>query len=53
MLKKGFVGVTDHDWFAFLSKQPEMGEVNFWQPRALISHSVMSVANMSIFPMMQ
>jgi putative restriction endonuclease len=29
---KGFVGVTDKDWFAFLSQQPEIDEVNFWQP---------------------
>jgi putative restriction endonuclease len=29
---KGFIGVTDNDWFAFLSKQPEIDEVNFWQP---------------------
>ena len=27
----GFVGVTDNDWFAFLSQQPEIDEVNFWQ----------------------
>ena len=26
---KGFVGVTDNDWFAFLSQQPGMDEVNF------------------------
>jgi putative restriction endonuclease len=29
---KGYVGVTDNDWFDFLSKQPEIDEVNFWQP---------------------
>jgi len=29
---KGFVGVTDNNWFAFLSQQPEIDEVNFWQP---------------------
>jgi len=29
---KGFVGVTDNDWFAFLSQQPEIDEINFWQP---------------------
>ena len=28
----GFVGVTDNDWFSFLSQQPEIDEVNFWQP---------------------
>ncbi len=30
---KGFVGVTDNDWFAFLAQQPRIDEVNFWQPR--------------------
>jgi len=29
---KGFIGVTDNDWFDFLSGQPEIDEVNFWQP---------------------
>jgi putative restriction endonuclease len=29
---KGFIGVTDNDWFEFLSKQPGIEEVNFWQP---------------------
>jgi putative restriction endonuclease len=28
----GFVSVTDNDWFAFLSHQPGIDEVNFWQP---------------------
>jgi hypothetical protein len=28
---KGFVGVTDNDWFAILSQQPGIDEVNFWQ----------------------
>jgi putative restriction endonuclease len=29
---KAFVGVTDSDWFNFLSNQPGIDEVNFWQP---------------------
>ena len=29
---KGFVGVTDNDWFSFLSQQQGIDEVNFWQP---------------------
>jgi len=29
---KGFIGVTDNDWFEFLSQQPEIDEVNFWEP---------------------
>lgn len=29
---KAFIGVTDNDWFDFLSGQPGIDEVNFWQP---------------------
>jgi len=25
------IGVTDHEWFGFLSQQPGIDEVNFWQ----------------------
>jgi hypothetical protein len=28
---KGFVSVTDSDWFTFLSQQPEIDEANFQQ----------------------
>jgi putative restriction endonuclease len=27
-----YVGVTDFDWFTFLSSQPGIEEVNFWKP---------------------
>ncbi|TAM91830.1 hypothetical protein EPN42_02655 [bacterium] len=26
------VAVTDWDWFSFLRRQPDIDEVNFWQP---------------------
>ena len=29
---RGYVGVTDNDWFSFLTQQPGIDEVNFWQP---------------------
>jgi len=29
---RAFIGVTDNDWFRFLRSQPEIDEVNFWQP---------------------
>jgi putative restriction endonuclease len=29
---KLYVGVTDYDWFRFLSARPDIGSVNFWQP---------------------
>lgn len=32
---KGFIGVTDNDWFAFLSQQLGIDEVNFWQRLAI------------------
>jgi len=44
---KGFVGVTDNDWFAFLSQQPGIDEVNFWQPGA--KKSVISCRRAEIF----
>jgi putative restriction endonuclease len=29
---KGFIGVTDNEWFDFLAQHPGIDEVNFWQP---------------------
>ena len=29
---RGYVGVTDGDWYRFLAARPELTEVNFWQP---------------------
>ncbi len=29
---RAYVGVTDNDWFNYLSSLPELAEVNFWQP---------------------
>src|SRR5215468_3543421 len=29
---KLYVGVTDKDWYRFLSQVPNLDEVNFWQP---------------------
>lgn len=30
--RTGYVGLTDLDWYRFLSAQPRVDEVNFWQP---------------------
>jgi putative restriction endonuclease len=30
--QRGYVGLTDPDWYAFLSAHPHVDEVNFWQP---------------------
>jgi HNH endonuclease len=29
---KGYIGLTDPDWYSFLSAHPRVDEVNFWQP---------------------
>jgi putative restriction endonuclease len=29
---KAFVAVTDNEWFEFLRRQPDLTEINFWQP---------------------
>ena len=29
---RGYIGLTDPDWYAFLSARPRIDEVNFWQP---------------------
>ena len=29
---KSYVGVTDFEWFELLRRQPDLEEVNFWQP---------------------
>lgn len=29
---KAFVAVTDNDWYDFLRAEPDLDEVNFWQP---------------------
>jgi len=29
---KLYIGVTDNDWYRFLSQLPNIDEVNFWQP---------------------
>ena len=31
---KGFVAPTDHGWYEFLRRRPELEEVNFWRPGA-------------------
>jgi putative restriction endonuclease len=30
---RGYVGVTDQQWYEFLRAHPEQNEVNFWRPR--------------------
>ncbi|MDP2300541.1 MAG: HNH endonuclease, partial [Actinomycetota bacterium] len=34
---RGYIGNTDYDWYRFLAAQPNVDEVNFWQPSASAS----------------
>ena len=29
---KGYIALTDPDWYRYLSTRPHLDEVNFWQP---------------------
>ena len=31
-IHNGYLGVTDPDWYYYLSNQPRVDEANFWQP---------------------
>lgn len=31
-VKRGYIGLTDPDWYSFLHDCPRVDEVNFWQP---------------------
>jgi putative restriction endonuclease len=31
-VRNGYIGLMDPDWYAYLSNQPHVDEVNFWQP---------------------
>ncbi len=32
MTGKIYIGITDHNWYKFLRRRPDLDEVNFWQP---------------------
>jgi putative restriction endonuclease len=47
---KGFIGITDSDWFAFLSeRQAGIDEVNFWQPSGKRSFRALAPGELFLF----
>lgn len=46
---KLWVGVTDGDWYRFLSQRPHLDEVNFWQPGGTRVFSALSPGEMFLF----
>lgn len=48
-MRKAFVGVTDYDWYEFLSSRPELTEVNFWQPGGKTKFKALSAGELFLF----
>lgn len=44
-----YVGVTDQDWFDFLSSRPDIDEVNFWQPSPNSEFRALSKGDLFLF----
>ena len=48
-MRKAFVGVTDLEWYEFLSSRPELTEVNFWQPGGRIRFQAIEPGDLFLF----
>lgn len=46
---KLYAGVTDHDWFDYLSALPDIDEVNFWQPSPHAEFRALSKGDIFLF----
>jgi len=44
-----FVGVTDGDWYQLLAGQPQLDEVNFWQPGGNVQFKALSPGELFLF----
>lgn len=46
---RAYVGVTDGDWFRLLASQPDLEEINFWQPGGNRSFGAISPGELFLF----
>lgn len=44
-----YVGITDYDWFRFLSALPNVDEVNFWQPGGRTNFRALQAGELFLF----
>lgn len=44
-----YVGITDYDWFRFLSALPSVEEVNFWQPGGRTNFKALQPGELFLF----
>lgn len=48
-MRKAYVGVTDFNWFQFLSSRPDLTEVNFWQPGGRVQFKALLPGDLFLF----
>jgi putative restriction endonuclease len=48
-MRKAFVGVTDWDWYEFLSSRLDLTEVNFWQPGGRVLFKALKPGDLFLF----
>jgi len=46
---KSFVAITDRDWFDLLRSQPQIEEVNFWQPSGSRQFKALNLGELFLF----
>ncbi|GAA4937020.1 hypothetical protein GCM10023224_17490 [Streptomonospora halophila] len=46
---KGYVGVTDTEWYRYLADHPGIAEINFWRPSDLRDFKVLAVGEPFLF----
>ncbi|MBN1369687.1 MAG: HNH endonuclease [Dehalococcoidaceae bacterium] len=46
---RAYLGVTDNDWFNYLSSLPELAEVNFWQPHGSHTFKALDPGELFLF----
>jgi putative restriction endonuclease len=44
-----YVGITDYDWFRFLSALPRVDEINFWQPGGRTNFRALHAGELFLF----
>lgn len=46
---RAYVGVTDFDWYRFLSARPDLDEINFWKPGGKTRFRALAPGEMFLF----
>ncbi len=49
MTGKIYIGITDHNWYEYLRRRPDLDEVNFWQPGGSRQFRVLKPGELFLF----